>query len=214
MIPEREWKDLVLDGKDKTAKKKGETPSGQGRMLDTSKATKARLEKCEHHKLGFGGYMNLVARIGSEFNRVPTEEDLRMAFQQGYGVVAERLRLLSGQAKAFTASDTQASNDNIAHDIGMQRVEGGTQPGNEEHVERDQHVEHDQARQDQEHDVALSEDVERDQHVEHDQAIHDQEHDVAPSEPPLQRPPRREYMTRHRLRLCAEGRTTEGGQMI
>ena len=58
-----------------------------------------------------------------------------------------------------------SSNDNTAHDIGMQPGEGGVECADEgngvhlgtlEHVERDQHVEHDQAREDQEHDVAPS----------------------------------------------------------
>ena len=35
------------------------------RLPDTSKATKARLEKHGQHKLGLGGYSNLVARIVS-----------------------------------------------------------------------------------------------------------------------------------------------------
>lgn len=33
MIPEREWKDLVSDGKEKVEKRKGHTPPGEGRYV-------------------------------------------------------------------------------------------------------------------------------------------------------------------------------------
>ena len=35
------------------------------RLLDTSKATKARMEKIGQHKLGPGGYLNFAARFVS-----------------------------------------------------------------------------------------------------------------------------------------------------
>ncbi|XP_057868689.1 uncharacterized protein LOC131075808 [Cryptomeria japonica] len=64
MIPEREWKDLILDAKERIERKKGNTPlDARRRLSDMSKATKARQEKHGQHKLGSGGYMKLVARI-------------------------------------------------------------------------------------------------------------------------------------------------------
>ncbi|XP_059069208.1 uncharacterized protein LOC131859463 isoform X2 [Cryptomeria japonica] len=81
MNPEREWKDLILDAKEKIERKKGHTPlDARRRLSDTSKATKARQEKHGQHKLGSGGYMKLAARIGSKFNRAPTEDDKRIAY--------------------------------------------------------------------------------------------------------------------------------------
>jgi len=59
MIPEREWKALIEDAKEKKLTDEGKTPSGPRRLIDTSKATKARHAKCGQHKLGQGGYLKL-----------------------------------------------------------------------------------------------------------------------------------------------------------
>jgi hypothetical protein len=59
MILEREWKALIEDAKEKKLTDEGKTPPGPIRLIDTSKATKARLAKCGKHKLGQGGYLKL-----------------------------------------------------------------------------------------------------------------------------------------------------------
>jgi hypothetical protein len=56
---------------------------------ETSKATNARLENHGQHKLGTGGYLNLVARIADQFNEVPTDDDLRLGFQHSFAAVVE-----------------------------------------------------------------------------------------------------------------------------
>ncbi|XP_059073951.1 uncharacterized protein LOC131874540 [Cryptomeria japonica] len=64
MIPKREWKDLILDVKERIERKKGNTPpDAKKRLSDMSKEIKARQEKHGQHKLGSRGYMKLVARI-------------------------------------------------------------------------------------------------------------------------------------------------------
>ncbi|XP_057872289.2 uncharacterized protein LOC131078571 [Cryptomeria japonica] len=161
MIPEREWKDLILDAKERIERKKGNTlVDAKRRLSDTSKATKARQEKHGQHKLDFGGYMKLATQIGSEFNTASTEDDKRIAYQQGYIVVDERLQELSGQHKILV--HPSRSNDNNAHEIGMQPANHETQPTHEgpdvhpnsgEHVVGGDQVEHDPNTQHQECDV-------------------------------------------------------------
>jgi hypothetical protein len=52
------------------------------RLPDTSKATKARLEKIGQHKLGLGGYSNLVARFVSfEKPTMNTNNKLKIIFR-------------------------------------------------------------------------------------------------------------------------------------
>ncbi|GLJ31571.1 hypothetical protein SUGI_0633570 [Cryptomeria japonica] len=148
------------------------------KLSDTSKETKARQEKHGQHKLGSGGYMKLAARIGSEFNRAPMEDDKRIGYQKGYIAVAERLQELSGQTRDSDASITTDDNR------GTEPVHEGpdVHPSSGEHVVGGDQVEHDPGRQHQECDVPQLEDLEGAQHVE----VEARQNDVAPSEdPPL-----------------------------
>ncbi|GLJ48712.1 hypothetical protein SUGI_1027310 [Cryptomeria japonica] len=169
--------DLILDAKERIERKKGNTPlDARRRLSDMSKATKARQEKHGQHKLDSGGYMKLVARIGSEFNRAPIEDDKRIAYQQGYSAVADRLRELSGHTQHSSASVTQPAN----YETPPAHEGPDVHPSSGEHVVGGEQVEHDLGTQPQERDVPHSDDLEGVQHVE----VEATQNDVAPSEDP------------------------------
>ncbi|XP_057841424.2 uncharacterized protein LOC131051078 isoform X1 [Cryptomeria japonica] len=142
---------------------------------------------------------------GSEFNRAPTEDDKRIAYQRGYTVVVDRLRELSGHTQYSGAFVTQPANRETppAH-------EGpDVHPNSREHVVSGDQVEHDLGTHHQERDVPQSDDLEGVQHVE----VEARQNDVAPSEDPASlqflHP---QYRTRHTSRSRAESRTTTEGE--
>ncbi|XP_057813633.2 uncharacterized protein LOC131027564 [Cryptomeria japonica] len=96
--------------------------------------------------------MKLVVRIGSEFNRVPTEDDKRIGYQKGYIAVAKWLREMSGKTRDSDASVTTHDNR------GTKPVHEGpdVHPSSGEHVVSGDQVEHDLGRQHQERDVPQS----------------------------------------------------------
>lgn len=73
MLSEKEWKELIEDAKENFLKRQGKEPQPvKARIPDTSKETKARMEKHEQHKLGQGGYKNLRVQIGNTFKYAAT----------------------------------------------------------------------------------------------------------------------------------------------
>lgn len=52
------------------------------------------MEKHGQHKLGQGGYHNLSARIGNDFQEEATDEDLKLDFKYGFQHVLEHRKIL------------------------------------------------------------------------------------------------------------------------
>lgn len=150
MVPEKEQKALIEDAKENLLKRQGKkTQPGKARLPDTSKETKARVEKHRQHRLGQGGYRKLRARIGNRFQDVATEEDLNLSFKHGFKSVIEYQKSL-GQTPISPMTQTQQQcNHNtessstlhvptnvwvcISHDSGEQSGHYGLGDGNASH---------------------------------------------------------------------------------